>query len=109
MNTLQNLHQHSVFCDGTNTPEEVVLEAIKKGFGSIGFSSHCYMPYYDLSMSLEKEVEYKKTVRALQEKYAGQIDIFLGLEYDLAYPQKPEGDLTAWTMSSTVLRHPLKR
>ena len=91
MNTLQNLHQHTTFCDGKDTPEEVVLEAIKRGFGSIGFSSHCYMPYYDLSMSLEKEVEYKKAVRDLQEKYAGQIDIFLGLEYDLAYPQKPEG------------------
>ena len=44
MNTLQNLHQHTTFCDGKNTPEEIVLEAIKKGFGAIGFSGHCHMP-----------------------------------------------------------------
>ncbi len=91
MNTLQNLHQHTVFCDGNNTAEEVVLEAIKKGFGSIGFSSHCYIPYADYCMSLESEEEYKKTVNVLKETYADRIDIFLGLEYDLAYPQKPEG------------------
>ena len=50
MNTLQNLHQHSIFCDGKNTPEEVVQEAIAKGFGAIGFSSHCYMPIVKYSM-----------------------------------------------------------
>lgn len=91
MNTLQNLHQHSTFCDGSNTPEEVVLEAIKKGFGGIGFSSHCYMTYADYCMTRESEVEYKKTVNALKAKYAGQIDVFLGLEYDPAYQGQPEG------------------
>ncbi len=91
MNTLQNLHQHTVFCDGYNTPEEVVLEAIKKGFGAIGFSGHCYMSYADYCMTLESEEEYKKTVNALKVKYADQIDVFLGLEYDLAHPRIPEG------------------
>ena len=38
MNTLQNLHQHSTFCDGKNTPEEIVLAAIDKGFDVIGFN-----------------------------------------------------------------------
>ena len=41
MNSLQNLHQHTVFCDGKDTPEEVVLTAIEKGFCGIGFSGHC--------------------------------------------------------------------
>lgn len=88
---LQNLHQHSTFCDGNDTPEEIVLEAIKKGFCGIGFSSHCYMTYADYCMTRESELEYKKTVNALKPKYADQIDVFLGLEFDPAYQGKPQG------------------
>ena len=28
----QNLHTHSIFCDGKDTIEEMTLEAISKGF-----------------------------------------------------------------------------
>ena len=35
-----NLHTHSTFSDGKNTPEEIVLSAIEKNFLSIGFSDH---------------------------------------------------------------------
>ena len=41
---LQNLHTHSSFCDGKNTPEEIVNYAIARGFDSIGFSSHSFAP-----------------------------------------------------------------
>ncbi len=91
MNTLQNLHQHCTFCDGKDTPEEVVLEAIKKGFGAIGFSSHCYMPIVKYSMPSEATPAYKKEINRLKEAYADQIDVFLGLEYDPCCPDKPEG------------------
>ena len=92
MNTLQNLHQHTTFCDGQNTPEEVVLAAIEKGFGAIGFSGHCYMEYAKYySMSLESTREYRKEIARLKEKYAEQIDVFCGLEFDLCCPEKPEG------------------
>lgn len=92
MNTLQNLHQHTTFCDGKDTPEEVVLAAIEKGFGGIGFSGHCYMEfakYY--SMSLEKTVEYRQEIARLKEKYSDQIDVFCGLEFDPSCPERPEG------------------
>ncbi len=32
MNILQNLHTHTCFCDGKDTPEEIVLTAIETGF-----------------------------------------------------------------------------
>ena len=67
MNTLQNLHQHTTFCDGKNTPEEIVLEAIKKGFGAIGFSGHCNMSYASYCMSLEQTAQYKQEVTRLKE------------------------------------------
>ena len=37
---LTNFHTHTVFCDGKNTPEEMVLSAIEKGFTALGFSGH---------------------------------------------------------------------
>ena len=33
---LSNLHQHTTFCDGKSTAEEVVIAALEKGFSSIG-------------------------------------------------------------------------
>ncbi len=87
MKNLQNLHTHSTYCDGKNTLEEMVLEAIKKGFCSIGFSGHSYMPFAsDISMSLEGTEEYKKEIYNLKEKYADKIDIFCGIEVELYSP-----------------------
>ena len=91
MNTLQNLHQHCTFCDGKDTPEEVVLEAIAKGFGAIGFSSHCYMPIVEYSMTAESTKDYCKEINRLKGVYGDRIDVFLGLEYDPCCPIKPEG------------------
>ena len=36
----QNLHTHSLYCDGKNTIEDMTLEAIQKGFTILGFSGH---------------------------------------------------------------------
>ncbi len=94
MKHLQNLHTHSVYCDGKDTPEEMILTAIDKGFDSIGFSGHSYMYFAeDHSMSLPGTEEYKKEVRRLQEKYAGKIDVFLGLEFEMYSTQV---DLTGY-------------
>lgn len=87
MNTLQNLHTHSTYDDGKDTPTEMIEAAIKKGFGGIGFSGHSYMffsPSY--SMSLAGTEEYKKEITALKQQYKDKIDVFLGLEFD-AYSQ----------------------
>ena len=33
----QNLHTHSLYCDGKNTIEDMTLEAIQKGFNDFRF------------------------------------------------------------------------
>ena len=33
-----NFHTHTVFCDGADSPEELVLEALRLGCPEIGFS-----------------------------------------------------------------------
>jgi len=80
----QNLHTHTTYADGKDTPEELVLEAIKKGFGSIGFSEHSYLRYssYPNQLTIDKMELYKKEIKDLRSKYREQIKIYCGLEYD---------------------------
>ena len=40
-----DLHVHTTYCDGKNTPEEVVLSAIEKGVERLGFSGHAYTSF----------------------------------------------------------------
>ena len=82
---LCNLHTHSTFCDGKQTPEEVVLTAIARGFDSIGFSSHGYTEY-DLRYCMKDTEGYVKEIRRLKEKYRGKIQIYLGVEEDSRAP-----------------------
>lgn len=80
---LQDLHTHTTYCDGKNSPEEMVQAAILKGMYRLGFSGHCYT-YMDGSycMSQEDTVKYKEEITALKEKYKDQIQILLGIEQD---------------------------
>ena len=79
----QNLHTHSIFCDGKNSIEEMVQQAIALGFDSLGFSGHVYKNYDICSMSEANIIAYKKEIRRVRDKYAGQIKIYLGAEYDM--------------------------
>lgn len=81
-----NLHTHTNYCDGANTPREMVEAAIEKGFRAIGFSGHGYTPF-DLSCCMSEEGMrlYRAEIAALKAEYAGRIDVFLGLENDAGY------------------------
>lgn len=86
INSLQNLHTHTTYCDGVNTPEQIVTAAIEKGFGAIGFSEHSYMHYskhIEINMDAEKTKKYKAEIASLKKKYKDKIDIFCGLEFDI--------------------------
>ena len=80
----QNLHTHTRYVDGKDTAEELVLFAIEKGFDSLGFSEHSNMQYstYPHQLTADRAMLYRKEIRALKEKYRGQIDLFCGLEFD---------------------------
>ncbi len=81
---IQNLHTHSTFSDGKNTPEEIIRRAIRCGFTAIGFSDHTAMPFdNDYHMAHEKIEEYRTAIAELKEKYKGIIDVYCGLEVDL--------------------------
>lgn len=72
----QNLHTHTKFCDGKDTPEEIVLKAIELGFDTIGFSIHS-----PLQISWDTE-GYKKEITRLKLIYSDQINILCGIEFE---------------------------
>ena len=85
-----NLHTHSTFCDGKNTPEEIVLAAIDKGFSSIGISGHGYTDF-DLRYCVKDVTGYQNEIKRLKEKYKDKIEIYLGIEED-AYAKANRSD-----------------
>ena len=81
----QNLHCHTTFDDGKNSPEEMVLAAIGAGLAGIGVSLHCPI---DGGRGLEApqrgtRPRFLDEMRRLREKYADKIAVWCGLEYDM--------------------------
>ena len=78
---LRSYHTHSVFCDGNNTVEEMVRSAISAGMRALGFSGHAtFPPDLRYCTKLEDFPAYVAEVNACKEKYAGQIEVWLGVE-----------------------------
>lgn len=80
----QNLHTHTTYVDGKDTPEELILRAIELGFDSIGFSEHSYLSYssFPNQLTAEKMDLYRNEILSLKQTYAHSLDVFCGLEYD---------------------------
>ncbi len=79
-----NIHTHSTFCDGHDTPEALVQTALDKGLIALGFSGHSYTPFDSYAgMTPEIVTLYRAEVRRLQRVYADRISIYLGIEQDL--------------------------
>ena len=80
----QNLHMHSTWDDGKCTVEEMIRASMAAGLSSVGFSVHAPMPFEN-SWECPKErlPDYMAEVRALSQKYAGQMDVYCGIEWDV--------------------------
>ena len=71
---MRDLHTHTNFCDGKNTPEEMIVAAIQKGMDCIGFSAHSYT-IFDQSycMSQQNTERYKQEIGRLKKIYGDKI------------------------------------
>lgn len=79
----QDLHTHTTYCDGNNTPEEMILSAIDKGFDRIGFSGHGHTAIDEsYCMSAESAAAYRRELAALKDKYRDRIEVLCGVEQD---------------------------
>ncbi len=85
-------HTHTAFCDGKDSPEALVLEAIRLGCPEIGFSGHAHTAFDESwCMSVDGTKEYISCINALKAKYAGQIKVLLGVEQDYFSDAPTEG------------------
>ncbi len=78
-----NFHTHTTYCDGKNTPEEMVLAAIRLGMTALGFSSHSYSDSENYGLKPETIANYRSEILRLKEKYRDCIEILLGIEQDV--------------------------
>lgn len=80
---LSDLHTHTNYCDGKNSPREMVLSAIDKGLSILGFSVHSYTDFDDsFCIKKEKIGEYISKINALKEEFKDKIQILCGVEQD---------------------------
>jgi histidinol-phosphatase (PHP family) len=78
-----NYHSHSQYCDGKGMLEAQVESAIAHGLKSFGVSSHGPVPFENQwSMKAERLPAYLAEIKILKNKYAGQIELYAGLEVD---------------------------
>lgn len=89
---LQDLHTHTTYCDGNNSPEEMVLSAISKGLDRIGICTHCYTDF-DESYCIphEKYGEFQAEIKRLREKYRDKIEVLCGVEQDVFSDTETDG------------------
>lgn len=82
-----NYHGHTKRCGhAIGEDEEYVIKAIENGYKYIGFSDHA--PYINgyikgERMKYEELKQYVASIKTLQTKYQSQIDIRIGLEFEM--------------------------
>lgn len=78
-----DLHTHTCFCDGKDTPEDMVVSAIRKGLSCIGILHHSTVSFdRECSISEEDVPRFKAEIRRLREKYKDKILVLCGIETD---------------------------
>ncbi len=80
---LSNLHTHTTFSDGIDTPEEMAQRAVELGFCSLGFSDHSEtLCDPDYCMAKKDYPLYRKAIGEIKKKYEGKLEILCGIEQD---------------------------
>ncbi|SHH77534.1 histidinol-phosphatase (PHP family) [Sporobacter termitidis DSM 10068] len=91
MTLLTNFHAHSTFCDGTETPEDMVRAAIGKGCAAFGISGHAPMAFdTDWCMTAAGERDFVREMDRLKAVYGGRLTLMTGVERDY-YSPEPAG------------------
>ncbi len=83
-----DFHCHTLFCDGKDSPEDMVRSALEKGLKAIGISGHSYAPFDPgcIGMTPENEAKYRRQISRLKKRYEGEILVFCGIEQDIFSP-----------------------
>lgn len=81
---MQNIHTHTTWDDGKASVERMILAARDAGMEQVGISLHSPLDYDNEWAARRADVEpYLRQVRALAEAYAGEIEVYAGVEWDV--------------------------
>lgn len=103
---IANYHTHTARCrHASGTEEEYVLAALEEGLQILGFSDHAPYKfegdYYSRFRMYPHQLEdYTQSVLGLREKYAGKIQIPLGLEME--YYPKYFSEVLEWARDAGI-------
>ena len=78
-----DLHTHSSFCVGDDTPEAFVTETLARRMQVLGFSAKAPVSF-DLAHSMRREdlPAYRREILRLRGAYGDRIELLLGIEQD---------------------------
>ena len=81
---LCDLHAHTFFCDGKDSPRDMVLAGVSKGLKTIGLVCHTLLPgQEDWCIKNEDYGSFVREVNKLKAEFAGRINVLCGVEYDI--------------------------
>ena len=81
-----DLHTHTVFSDGENTPKEMIAAAETAGVDILGISDHEYAPMQtSYCISKENTINYINEISELKSKT--KLKLYLGTERDYFSPE----------------------
>ena len=93
MNLRADFHTHTTFCDGKNTPRQMVESAFRKGLTDFGISGHGDYSFCEPGFGMNDRIleEYQRELEQLRDEYRGRMNLYIGIELDCLGPvQKAE-------------------
>jgi len=88
MRTNQSLHNHTTFDDGRHSPAEMAASALELGLSGLGLTAHSPMDGEYWTVKPERMAEYRAELARLKDEYAGRLNVWCGLEFDLTSDKK---------------------
>ena len=86
---LTDFHTHTTYCDGKNSPQEMLEAAIKLKMDAIGFAVHSHLDSEsDWTIASEDMPFYVGELSNMQGDYEPKINVLIGIEQD--YWSRPE-------------------
>ncbi len=78
-----DLHTHTEYSDGTNTPEEMIQAAIKMGYEYIAITDHSKSEHIANGLEEKRLAKYIVEINKLKSKYSGKIQVLCGSEVNI--------------------------
>ena len=84
-----DFHTHTTYCDGKNTPAEMVKAAYDMGFTDFGISGHGDYSPAEPGFGMTDSIlsSYMKELYELREQYRGKMNLYIGIETDCLGPE----------------------